>query len=68
MNSEKYMNSKKSFLFTTFFLLVLQDASFSLSLQMLCLQDTIYKLYLHTWPPSHCTLCLFACLLIKIQL
>jgi len=33
MNSEKYMNSKKSFLFTTFFLLVLQDASLSLSLQ-----------------------------------
>jgi len=33
MNSEKYMNSKKSFLFTTFFLVVLQDASLSLSLQ-----------------------------------
>jgi len=33
MNSEKYMNSKKSFLFTTFLLLVLQDASLSLSLQ-----------------------------------
>ena len=33
MNSEKYMNSKKSYLFTTFFLLVLQDASLSLSLQ-----------------------------------
>lgn len=36
-------------------------------LAKLCLQDTIYKLYLHTWSPSHCTLCLFACLLIKIH-
>jgi len=33
MNSEKYMNSKKSFLFTTSFLLVLQAASLLLSLQ-----------------------------------
>jgi len=46
MNGEKYMNSKNSFLFTTFFLLVLQDVS----------------LTLHTWSPSHCTFMAFCLL------
>ena len=68
VNSEKYMNSKTIFSFYHVLLTCSPRCIIVIVLAMLCLQDTINKLYLHTWSPSHCTLCLFACLLIKIQL
>jgi len=62
MNSEKYMNSKKSFLFTTFLLLVLQDASLSLSLQCFVSKTSFNNIlaYLVTKSLYFVSLCLLA--------